>query len=71
MDLALFFGMADCHNDINVLQYSLVFVRLVDGQAPECNYVVNGHQYNKGYYLAAVAELRRGRTGARPTQDFF
>ena len=29
-----------------------MFTRLADGQALECKYVINGHQYDKGYYLA-------------------
>ena len=44
-----FFRMAGAHNDINVLQRSLVFARLANVQAPDYNYEINSHQYNMGY----------------------
>ena len=41
-----FFGMTGSHNDINVLQLSLLFARLAEGQSSECNYVINDQDYN-------------------------
>ena len=46
-----YFGTAGAANDINVLHRSNVFKKLCDGLTPPCNYVINGHEYTKGYYL--------------------
>jgi hypothetical protein len=44
--------MPDSHNDINVLQRSSIFVRLVEGQGPQVNYNINDNDYSMWYYLA-------------------
>jgi hypothetical protein len=47
-----FFELPGSLNDINILQRFYIFSQLVSDQAPACNYTVNGHEYNMGYYLA-------------------
>ncbi|KAL6509846.1 hypothetical protein OROGR_022334 [Orobanche gracilis] len=47
-----FFGMAGTNNDINVLSRSTLFDDLVNGTAPPCHFVVNGHPYEMRYYLS-------------------
>ncbi|KAL3628938.1 hypothetical protein CASFOL_027984 [Castilleja foliolosa] len=47
-----FFGMPGTFNDINVLNQSNLFDELCAGRAPPANFVVNGTQYDMGYYLA-------------------
>jgi hypothetical protein len=44
--------MPGSNNNINVLQCSPIFSKLVEGHAPLIDFVINGRQYNKGYYLA-------------------
>jgi hypothetical protein len=52
MDLTSFLGVARSNNDINILNQSPLFTDVLRGQAPVVNFMVNGHKYNKGYYLA-------------------
>ena len=47
-----YFGMPGSNNDINVLDRSPLFSSLVQGKSPACQYLVNGREYNQGYYLA-------------------
>ncbi|KAK2645132.1 hypothetical protein Ddye_020327 [Dipteronia dyeriana] len=47
-----FFGMVGTNNDIIVLDRSPLFDDLINGVAPPCNFVVQGHHYNMGYYLS-------------------
>jgi hypothetical protein len=46
-----FFGLPGTLNDINVLQRSHLFKKLIAGDAPTCNYKIMGHEYSMGYYL--------------------
>ncbi|XP_020245249.1 uncharacterized protein LOC109823383 [Asparagus officinalis] len=46
-------GSLDCtNNDINVLESSNLFSNLAQGIAPPAHYVIQGKEYNMGYYLA-------------------
>ncbi|GJV97691.1 ribonuclease H-like domain-containing protein [Tanacetum coccineum] len=47
-----FFGVAGANNDINVLDNSPLFDDLLDDKAPVAPYVVNGVEFENGYYLA-------------------
>lgn len=47
-----FFGMPGSFNDINVLDQSHLFDELRAGRAPHVQFVINGHEYDMGYYLA-------------------
>ncbi|CAH9139047.1 unnamed protein product [Cuscuta epithymum] len=47
-----FFGMAGSNNDVTVLDRSPLFDDIINGIAPPCKYIVQGHEYNMGYYLA-------------------
>ncbi|GJU17986.1 reverse transcriptase domain-containing protein [Tanacetum coccineum] len=48
----LFVGANGRINDLNGLYGSLLFVIELADTASECPFVVNGHTYRKGYYLA-------------------
>lgn len=47
-----FFGMAGSNNDLNVLDRSPVFDDLANGRTHPVEFMVNGHSYDMGYYLA-------------------
>ena len=47
-----FFGCPGTLNDLNVLHRSNVLQEVYKGAAPKCEYVVNGHKYNIGYFLS-------------------
>jgi hypothetical protein len=44
--------MSGSYNDMNVLQRSHVFVRLVEGEGLQVNNTISEHDYSMGYYLA-------------------
>ncbi|KAL2490984.1 putative harbinger transposase-derived nuclease [Abeliophyllum distichum] len=46
------FGLPGSNNDINVLEASHLFTNLAQSIAPPANYVLQGQEYNTGYYLA-------------------
>ncbi|XP_024005863.1 uncharacterized protein LOC112082407 [Eutrema salsugineum] len=46
-----FFGPPDTLNDINVLDRSPVFDDIINGEAPQVTFSVNGREYHLAYYL--------------------
>uniref|UniRef100_A0A0D3CMU9 DDE Tnp4 domain-containing protein n=1 Tax=Brassica oleracea var. oleracea TaxID=109376 RepID=A0A0D3CMU9_BRAOL len=46
-----FFGPPSTLNDINVLDRSPIFDDIINGQAPQVTYSVNGREYHLTYYL--------------------
>lgn len=52
MDMFSYFGMPSGNINLNVLARSNVFKNLLHGRSPPIHYVINGNQYNMGYYLA-------------------
>jgi len=47
-----FFGCPVSLNYLNVLHRSDVFQEVYEGRAPKCEYVLNGREYNIGYFLS-------------------
>ncbi len=47
-----FFGVADSNNDLNVLDQSPIFDKLLYGYAPAVNYTIDDRNYTMGYYLS-------------------
>ena len=47
-----FFGAPGTLNDLNILDRSPVFDEIINGNAPEVHFHVNGREYNLAYYLA-------------------
>ncbi|XP_070667917.1 uncharacterized protein [Malus domestica] len=47
-----FFGVRGAQNDLNVFVQSPVFHEMLQGKAPRVIYWVNGHRYERQYYLA-------------------
>uniref|UniRef100_A0A0D3AN90 No apical meristem-associated C-terminal domain-containing protein n=1 Tax=Brassica oleracea var. oleracea TaxID=109376 RepID=A0A0D3AN90_BRAOL len=52
-------------NDINVLDRSPVFDDMINGQAPQVTYYVNGREYHLAYYLTGDVERAFGVLQAR------
>jgi hypothetical protein len=50
--MACFFWVTGSHNDVNVLDKSLIFSDLAQGRASPVNYKINDHNYPTRYYLA-------------------
>ncbi|KAK3173945.1 hypothetical protein Dsin_032815, partial [Dipteronia sinensis] len=48
----VYFSISGTNNDINVLEASHLFANLSQGIAPPAHYVIQGKEYNMGYYLA-------------------
>ena len=47
-----FFGAPGTMNDLNILDRSPVFDEIINVNAPEVNFYVNGREYHLAYYLA-------------------
>lgn len=62
-----FFGVAGSNNDINVLNQSTLFTEVLQGRAPDVEFMVNGNEYKLGvlpsrWYLSRVGSIRENNT---------
>lgn len=46
-----FFGLPGTLNDVNILQRSPLFAKMAEGNDPSTSFTVNGHKYERDYYL--------------------
>jgi hypothetical protein len=59
------------------MQRSLVFVKLVEGRDPPCNYEINNHLYTKGYklssrlHLSKMGDICQNNPCASRAEEFF
>ena len=53
-----YFGIRGTNNNINVLESSHLMSNIAQGIAPPANYLIQGKEYNMGYYLADSIYLK-------------
>jgi hypothetical protein len=49
--MACIFGTLGSNNDVNALKQSLLFTGVLNGEAQNMNFTLNGDEYSQGYYL--------------------
>lgn len=52
-----FLGVAGSNNNVNVLNQSSLFIGVLKGEAPNVNFMINGHEYSQEYYLLIASTL--------------
>jgi hypothetical protein len=45
------FGVLELSDDVNVINQTLLFINMLNGEGPNMNFMVNGYEYNYGYHL--------------------
>jgi hypothetical protein len=48
----MLFWVAGSNNTVNMINRSLLFTDVLKEEAPNMNFMLNGYEYNQGYYLA-------------------